>query len=85
MPWRNNRIETFTAWYGESHTSFVYEENILHDNVFAVNYFSSQKEVSFRYYKKLDEMIGFLGGSIFILFLIFVTVFRCYNLNKQKI
>lgn len=80
LPWRNYRNVTNLAWLGE--TTFAYQS----DATAAIssgytNYitFRNKKEINLRYYKKLDWLIGIIGGGCFLLFLIFWAVFHHVN------
>jgi len=40
---------------------------------------------SFRYYKKLDFILGIIGGAVSLLYLLFWIVFSCINRSIQQI
>jgi len=44
-----------------------------------------QKYTTYRFYKKLDFIIGMLGGGIFLVFLFFWLPFSYINRSLQKI
>jgi len=84
MPWYNNQTYTFMAWDGITSGQYFQQDWItsLGIGTFLLHY--PKTEIVFRYYRKLDWMIGMLGGGIFILFLLFWIPCNYINTVKQK-
>ena len=78
MPWRNNRNITTLNWDGEQ--QYV----VTNYNWYGVM-FDDSLEVAVRYYKKLDWLLGIIGGGMFFVFIIFWRLFNPINRWLQRI
>jgi hypothetical protein len=78
FPWRNNRNISTLNWNGEQR--FVTKTN----SQYSIFYDDSQI-VAVRYYKKLDWLLGIIGGGIFFFFVIFWCIFNPINRWLQRI
>lgn len=80
MPWRNNRNITLMSYSGN-----IVGLTALNTEIAATSgaqqtlRMSNSLEVAVRYYKKLDWLLGVIGGGMFILFAIFWVVFSYYS------
>ena len=78
FPWRNNRNVSTLSWNGEQ--IFVASTNTL----FGIK-FDDSHVVAVRYYKKLDWLIGIIGGGMFFVFIVFWSIFNPINRWLQRI
>jgi hypothetical protein len=72
MPWRNNKTSSNLVWLGKI---YGYAELASNDAaVFGVNaIFTLAKDlhlISYRYYRKLDWLIGIIGGAMLLFYII---------------
>ncbi len=85
MPWWNNQSTVGLYWTGRVTGKDITDSEVASVG-FYVNYFVTiQLSYAFRYYKKLDQLLANIGGTIFLLFLIFWIPFNFLNRNWQKI
>lgn len=85
MPWYNNQSSIFSQYKGRIGGYTIDMINVQSSGTAAFIATDVVQRVYYRDYKKLDWIIGMLGGGIFILFLIFWTVCTCYSSEKQII
>lgn len=84
MPWWNNNTYTHLFWTGTSEGLDVQQQVIFTVGIF-IDYFTDDEfRYSYRYYKKLDFLIGTIGGAIFLIFLMFWLPFSYINRTLQK-
>lgn len=78
FPWKNNRNISTLSWNGEQR----YRAGISAE--YSVMFDDSQV-VALRYYKKLDWLLGTIGGGIFFIFIIFWCLINPINRWLQRI
>jgi Sec7-like guanine-nucleotide exchange factor len=85
MPWRNNKNITVMSYAGDYQGQAVLTTQTMSDNgVQQTLVVMSSLEVAVRFYKKLDWLLGIIGGGIFLFYLIFWVFFNFYNRNALK-
>lgn len=84
MPWINNETILFPQWMGVT-SGLTTTSSSLQNSGFGT-YFSIQdnQRVYTREYKKLDWLIGILGGGMVFLYIIFYVPFNFMATLKQK-
>lgn len=80
MPWKNNRNVTTMNWNGD----FAGKAALTFNQVGMSGFKDSFKIVdkvqyAVRFYKKLDWLLGIIGGGCFLFYLIFRFIFSYYN------
>jgi uncharacterized membrane protein len=85
LPWWNNRTYTGVFWSGTAQGSVI-PNSLLLSQGFATQYaIYNDYFYSYRYYKKLDFLLGMIGGAVFLLYLFFWVPFSYVNRTYQKI
>ena len=85
MPWRNNRNYTLVSYTGNfKGISALNAQTAALNGAQQVFQVTNGLEVAVRYYKKLDWLLGTIGGGLFLFFAIFWPVFNCYNKNAAR-
>jgi hypothetical protein len=85
LPWWNNRTYSNVYWAGKAggaDTSQQFVEVIGYFNDYWV---FTEYIYSYRYYKKLDFILGMIGGAVFLIFLFFWIPCSYVNRTLQKI
>jgi hypothetical protein len=71
MPWWNNNTVQGPYWMGNVDGKDLTEVGTSSIGFYIDYYTFQQLTIAFRYYKKMDFLLGMIGGTIFLLFLIF--------------
>lgn len=86
MPWRNNRNLTVMSYSGNvKGTGALQLQSAALAGAQQQLIISNSLEVAVRFYKKLDWLLGVIGGGMFILFAICWLVFSWYNRQMAQI
>lgn len=84
MPWLNNETKLFANYMGMTSGRRVDDLSLTTYGSFAMLTTSSAQRVYFREYKKLDWLLGMLGGGLLALYLIFWVLNNFASTLKQK-
>jgi hypothetical protein len=85
MPWRNDRNVTVMSYSGNfKGTSALNIQTAATNGVQQKFQVVNSMEVAVRFYKKLDWLLGIIGGGMFLFFAIFWQVFNFYNRNAVR-
>jgi hypothetical protein len=91
MPWINNVTQNNLIWLGEVNTIYYLDPGTAAINGIQVDFsLMNYSVVSYRYYKKLDWLLGIIGGAMLLFYIIlwvpcnFVngTLHRMRNANQ---
>lgn len=86
MPWRNNRNLTLMSYSGNlKGTGALKLQAAAVSGAQQQLIISNSLEVAVRFYKKLDWLLGVIGGGMFILFAICWVVFSWYSRQMSQI
>ena len=80
LPWFNYKQKTYPAWYGSMQSSPRNTSNLNSTGVrngFIASPFQNQV---FRHYKKIDWLLGIIGGTMFLFFI--VLYLPLYYINQ---
>lgn len=84
LPWWNNRTYDNLFWAGKVSGSDGNQIMLESLGYFSDLYTFTEYRYSYRYYKKLDFILGMIGGAVFLIFLFFWVVFTYFNRTLQK-
>ncbi|TXI92589.1 MAG: hypothetical protein E6Q33_06335 [Neisseriales bacterium] len=84
MPWRNNITHILPAWFGKVTADDYSEEGLITSGVGSFLATLPMKTVIFREYKKLDWLLGMLGGGFFLLYVFFYVPFSYFSAKKNE-
>jgi hypothetical protein len=85
MPWRNNLNYTLMSYTGNfKGNSALNAQTASLNGAQQVMQVTNDWEVAVRYFKKLDWLLGTIGGGLFLFFAIFWLVFNFYNRNMAR-
>lgn len=80
MPWMNKQNVTTMNWNGDFEGKAALNFNQVGLNGFKDSFKIVDKvQYAVRYYKKLDWLLGIIGGGCFLFYLIFRFAFKYYN------
>jgi hypothetical protein len=86
MPWRNNRNLTLMSYTGNvKGTDALNLQSAAVAGAQQMLRIGNTLEVAVRFYKKLDWLLGVIGGGMFILFAICWVVFSWYSRQVAQI
>lgn len=85
MPWYNNITKIIPVWEGLSDGRALDESNAQIQGTATFIATQISQRIIFREYKKLDWLLGMLGGGIFLLYLIFWVPLNFISTLKQKL
>jgi hypothetical protein len=85
LPWKNNITHQNMVYSGKSFGFSATESQAVIYGGLIQTYVQNQQYTQYRFYKKLDFIIGMLGGGIFLIFLFFWVPFSYINRTLQKI
>lgn len=85
MPWINNNTFLTTRWLGHVNGVEAGEDQLLNWGIYSFITTNDLQHVVFRNYKKLDWLLGMLGGGFFLLYLFFWLPCNHISTTKQKI
>ncbi len=85
MPWWNNITNDYISWLGITQGYNPSMSTISFFGINAMIVTGEAKQIFFRYYKKLDWLLGMLGGGIFLIFLFFWFPCHTFAVIKQKV
>jgi hypothetical protein len=82
MPWLNNKVVSNLVWLGQMFTQFLFTLESGSRNGIRTNFGVGRYQIkSYRYYKKLDWLLGIIGGAM-LLFYIILWV-PCHYINYK--
>jgi hypothetical protein len=86
MPWWNNVTTSGLVWLGQSHTVEQLDPSTAVTAGIEVD-FSLEKYnlMTFRYYRKLDWLLGIIGGAMLLFYLILWAPCTFFNRKLHKI
>lgn len=84
LPWWNNRTYVNVYWQGKALGTDASAGTVVVYGFYSDYYVFTDYHYSYRYYKKLDFILGMIGGAVSLLYLMFWTVFSCINRTFQK-
>lgn len=84
MPWVNNQTLTYAQWLGKTDGIQLVSTGIESGAVAAFITTIPFQKLYYREYKKLDWLLGMLGGGIALLFLIFWMPCNFFATARQK-
>lgn len=74
-----------SAWRGKTSGNPLPDNELLANGVGTFMAYDNTQTINYREYKKLDWLLGMLGGGIFIIYLIIWIPCKHVNLIKSKI
>jgi hypothetical protein len=85
MPWRNNRNITLMSYSGNlKGVTALNTQTAATSGTQQTLRVANSLEVAVRFYKKLDWLLGVIGGGMFLLFAIFWVVFSYYSRHAAQ-
>jgi len=85
MPWVNNITEQGLVWLGKSMVIAQPSPTTSALNGLEVDWsFDEYHIASYRYYKKLDWLLGIIGGAMLLFYIILWVPCNYINRNKHK-
>lgn len=81
LPWWNNLTLTTPAFYGNVQGAELTSTKAYTAPPKAYFFNSQYQNLNFRYYQKLDSLLGVIGGCVFLLFLI--CFLPCHYINQS--
>ena len=86
LPWRNYKNVSVMSWSGNYQgTKAQNVQGAATSGVQSAFTVTNSMQVAVRFYKKLDWLLGVIGGGIFLFFLIFWVVFNYFNRTWAKL
>lgn len=85
MPWFNNVTYLYATWQGLTIGRQLTGDQIATSGVGTFMTVDTIQNIVFREYKKLDWLLGMLGGGIFLLFLILWVPCNFISTIKEKV
>jgi hypothetical protein len=86
MPWINNITQSNLVWLGQIYTG--YQLNPTQSAIYGVEVAFSEyiyQISSFRYYKKIDFLVGIIGGAMLLFYIILWAPCNYINKTLHKI
>ena len=84
LPWWNNRTYENVFWSGKTSGEDGTQAELQIYGFYNIYQVSPQYLYTFRYYKKLDFILGMIGGAVFLIFLVFWVPCSYVNRTLQK-
>lgn len=86
LPWNNYQAKSYMSWNGKFDTVSLLGESSAAKNGVMVGFTpASNNIVSYRYYKKIDLMIGYIGGAMLLFYIILWLPFNFINKTIHQI
>jgi hypothetical protein len=86
LPWNNYQTKSYISWNGQFLTSRLLGEISASKNGVEVGFAPSDDNInSYRYYKKIDLIIGYIGGAMLLFYLILWVPFNYINKTIHQI
>ena len=86
LPWNNYQTKSYISWNGQFFTSLLLGEISASKNGVEVGFAPSDDNInSYRYYKKIDLIIGYIGGAMLLFYLILWVPFNYINKTIHQI
>ena len=80
MPWRNSQNHSNIIWLGQLYNQgLLTPEDAAREGVYTYFTQESYQIRSFRYYKKIDFLVGIIGGAMLLFYLILWVPFNYIN------
>lgn len=84
LPWRNNQTYSSIYWDGGASGKDIPEAFVVNVGFIVDYYVKPVYYYAYRYYKKLDSILGMIGGACFLIFVLFWIPFSYINRTLQK-
>lgn len=84
LPWWNNLTYQNAYWTGKAFGMDIPENYVVYYGFLADYAIFTDYHYSYRYYKKLDFLLGMIGGAVFLIFLFFWVPCSYVNRTLQK-
>ena len=85
MPWLNNITEKGPVWLGRSQTLYQFSPTQSALNGLEIDWsFDKYHIASYRYYKKLDWLLGIIGGAMLLFYIILWVPCNYISRTKHK-
>lgn len=86
MPWKNNKQTSYLVWLGDLIHDYALDP--LEAGRYGIDVFLTQGQYqlrTFRYYKKVDFLMGVVGGAMLLFYLILWVPFNYINKTVHQI